>query len=223
MNVVMRYPGDLNFGQFRNFLRLLQDRSRFERIYTNKDVLEIAKRFGIRDHEAFLRAMVGIYLVPSKRDGDHDKWEFTREAKQHASKNLTRMSPATLARLKEKVIERARTSRDNPDCPMEVGKLLFFGSALDKTKADYGDLDIVIVPIYKREFSDWNAVLAARPEWNALSYYPEHDLTKYVRNRSGYVHPSDWTTFEQIGNPQHEVVYTADGFEERRPRWYTGS
>lgn len=206
------YPGGLSFKDFREVIRNIRNDSPFVHEY-NREYLMSKIRLTVPPglQSAVLTGIIANYTTPVS-GGRTQKFAFTDTAIQLGTKRLTRIKPDTLERAKRAIIDRARASANQDYSPLEVKMMAFFGSAIGPAKADYGDLDVVVVPgLKKRYHDDWDAVWAdiGRPN---LNWYPESELEKYLRARNSVYHFTSMGHIKQFKIPI-QIVYQSDDYE----------
>lgn len=148
--------------------------------------------------------------------------ELTAKARSFSTKRAKRMSSKALASLKQGVMDRIYAAIREPSLVLEVGRMYLLGSALDPTRADYGDLDICFDRIHKADFSDWKAAMdharkLAEPRgissWNIE---PDSDLEKFIRARRGSIHIVAQYEMENMKMPR-KLIYESPRYAAMKP------
>ncbi|MCP2286867.1 hypothetical protein APR04_005812 [Promicromonospora umidemergens] len=98
------------------------------------------------------------------------------------------------------VLERAASYNADPDKPVWIERISLFGSLLDQTATDFGDIDLHVVLEDRAEHDVAEAALAyARasgksfPSWIDKLFWGQIEAKQILRNRSGYlsIHTED--------------------------------
>lgn len=100
------------------------------------------------------------------------------------------------------MLDRAVAYNADPDKPVWIERISLFGSLLDETATDFGDIDLHVVLEDRAESNATEAALAyARasgktfPSWIDLRFWAMTEAKQILRNRSGYlsIHTEDLT------------------------------
>jgi hypothetical protein len=112
-------------------------------------------------------------------------------------KPITRAKAAVLL---AGVVDRATSYNADPDKPAWIERISLFGSLLDQTATDFGDIDLHVVLEDRAEHDAAEAALAyARasgrtfPSWIDRLFWAKTEAKQILRNRSGYlsIHSED--------------------------------
>jgi hypothetical protein len=208
------FPLGLSFKDFRDLIRAIRNTHPLIDQFATQEILDIVEPLiGEKSLLQFWNEFAPRYL--EKDEHQPQLWCLTDEAISLGTKRLRRISAATLERLKATVIERARNSSQQTVSPLEVGQLIFFGSAIGPSKPDYGDLDVAIRTMYQKRYGNYDGSIKQKPEWRALSYYPQEALYKYIKGGSAYVHITSEFDFDHL-KMVGEVVYQSPDWEDRK-------
>lgn len=114
------------------------------------------------------------------------------------------------------VLDRAASYNADPDKPVWIEKISLFGSLLDQTATDFGDIDLHVVLEDRAEHDAAEAALAyahasgrSFPNWIDRLFWAKTEAKQILRNRSGYIsiHSEDLTDVTD----RMRVVYDRQG------------
>lgn len=98
------------------------------------------------------------------------------------------------------VLDRAASYNADPDKPVWIEKVSLFGSLLDQTATDFGDIDLHVILEDRAEHDAAEAALAYSrasgrnfPNWIDRLFWAQTEAKQILRNRSGYlsIHTED--------------------------------
>jgi predicted nucleotidyltransferase len=194
---------------------------RYQAGFTTKDFMDLSADLSLRGSRAefFNECRAEGYVeTANSAEGEFYDWGLSSTARRIGTKNVRRIRPEAMRRLKEELMARVKAAHQNPLLYADVGRLIVFGSALDDSREDYGDIDVCMYIVEQERFSSWKDMWEAlkRNEPRPYDFKVEDQLEKFLRNRSPYIHFCPTYTYEDKGF-KGEIVYEAPHFVQRRP------